>query len=180
MKPANLFGCVNETCVETSNEHQFVEMLALGLLGFLIPFVFAGPQIVVGMLVNAFIIRSALSLPAHKALPVLFMPSIGALSRGFLFGPFTPFLAYITPFIWLGNGILFYAFKSGIRKRCNFALVLGAGALGKTAILFTAAYVLHSVSVLPAVFLTAMGTMQLVTAVLGGMIAYAHLKTQRY
>ncbi|MFH1055631.1 MAG: hypothetical protein V1744_06020 [Candidatus Altiarchaeota archaeon] len=159
-----------------SLRQQYVEMFALAALGFLLPFTVGHPQILVGVLVNAFIIRAALTLPEHKALLVVFTPVLGALARGLLFGPFTLFLVYMVPFIWAGNYILMKAF----RVRGNYFLRLGVGSVAKTGLLFGSAYALYSTGLLPALMLSAMGVMQLTTAIAGGILAYGELKAERH
>ena len=171
---------LSEAYYDYSEKRQILEMAALGLLGFMLPFALGAPQIIIGILVNAFIIRSALSLPSYKTLPVIFTPSIGAIAQGALFGPFNLFLIYMMPFIWSGNLIILYAFKAKIAHGYNYLLTLLAGAAAKAAFLFSSAYVLYYVSVIPAVFLTTMGVMQFVTALLGGIMVYAQLKAEKY
>ena len=171
---------LNEAYYEYSEKHQILEMAALGLLGFMLPFALGTPQIIIGILVNALIIRSALSLPSYKTLPVLFTPSIGAIAQGALFGPFNVFLILMMPFIWSGNLILLYSFKAKIKHGYNYLLTLVAGSAAKAGFLFVAAYILYSASIIPAVFLTTMGIMQFTTAVLGGVAVYVQLKAERY
>ena len=64
-----------------------------------------------------------------------------------------------------------------LKFKQNYWASLGASALLKTVFLFACAMVLVNSSVLPALFLTAMGAMQFVTAVAGGVLAFALLKT---
>lgn len=171
---------LDKTYYEYSERYQLLEMAVLGLLGFMLPFAIGHPQIVVGALVNALIIRAALSLPSYKTLPVIVSPAVGAIAQGALFGPLNMFLVYLMPFIWIGNYILLYAFKMKIANGYNYFLTLLTGAAGKAAFLFSAAYLLYSASVIPAVFLTAMGIMQFTTALLGGVLVYAQIKAEKY
>ena len=146
----NINGLLDEVYRKHSTEYQLIEMLALGFLGFLIPFVVGAPQIVVGILVNALIIRSALSLQSYKTLPIIFTPSLGALMQGMLFGPM------------------------------NYFLTLALASIGKAGLLYAAAFMLFSANFIPAIFLSAMGIMQLITAVLGGFVVYVELKAEKY
>ena len=93
------------------NVHQYFEMVIYTAVCFFIPLFLGHPQIVVGIVVNAMLIAASLNLKGYKLLPIIIMPSLGVLSRGMLFGPFTIFLVYMIPFIWIGNGILVFAFK---------------------------------------------------------------------
>jgi hypothetical protein len=171
---------LDEAYYEYSEKHQILEMVALGLLGFMLPFALGTPQILIGILVNALIIRSALSLPSYKALPVIFTPSIGAIAQGALFGPLNLFLIFMMPFIWSGNLILLYAFKAKIAHGYNYLLTLLAGSAAKAGFLFAAAYVLYSASIIPAVFLSSMGVMQFATALMGGILVYTQLRAEKY
>jgi hypothetical protein len=170
------FFCLDEVGFEHSARHRFMEMFVLSFLGFLIPFAVGHPQFAVGVLVNALLVRSALSLPSYRTLPVVFTPALGALARGLLFGPFTLFLAYLVPFIWAGNFILVIAFKLKLRYRLNYWAALLAGSAAKAVFLYSAAWILYEAGLLPVVFLSAMGLMQFATAVLGGALAYVSLR----
>jgi hypothetical protein len=180
MKFSYISKYLDDAYYEYSEKHQILEMVALGLLGFMLPFAIGAPQIIIGILVNALIIRSALSLPSYKTLPVIFTPSIGAIAQGALFGPLNVFLIFMMPFIWSGNLILLYAFKAKIAHGYNYLLTLLAGSAAKAGFLFLAAYILYSASMIPEVFLSSMGVMQFVTAFLGGIMAYAQLKAEKY
>lgn len=180
MDTLNRFDCLNEIYYKYSQRYQFVEMAALGFLGFLIPFIFGHPQILIGIFVNALIIRSALSLQSYKTLPIIFTPSLGALARGMIFGPYSVFLIYMIPFIWIGNLILIYAFKMKIKNKHNYFAVLAAGSIAKAGFLYAVAFTMYSVSIIPAIFLSAMGIMQLITAVFGGIVVYLELRAERY
>ena len=153
---------------------ELAEFLFLGFLAFLTPFTFGHPQILVGMLVNAFLVVASLNLDAKKVMGLALLPSLGAIARGVLFGPFTFALVFMVPFIWAGNIVLILAMKYlfGERK-VNYFLSLGAGALVKTGLLFGAAYALLQFSLVPALFLEAMGILQLITALGGGIIAFS-------
>ncbi|PIP14922.1 hypothetical protein COY88_02950 [Candidatus Roizmanbacteria bacterium CG_4_10_14_0_8_um_filter_35_28] len=50
-----------------------------------------------------------------KILPVIVLPSLGAILNGVLFGPATIFLYYFLPFIWIGNLILIYSFSQLVK-----------------------------------------------------------------
>ncbi len=179
MDNLNLFGCADEVYYKHTPEYQFMEMMALGFLGFMIPLTIGHPQLLVGAAVNAFIIRAALSLPQNKALPVILTPSLGALARGILFGPYTVLLVYMIPFIWAGNYILMYAFKIKVKNNVNYFATLIAGSLAKAGLIYAAAFMLYSLKLIPAIMLPAMGLMQLATALTGGAIVYAGVKTAR-
>lgn len=136
--------------------------IALFALAFVVPLVFNGSQIVTGIIVNTLLFVAATRLSKKELILLAVMPSLGALSHGYLFGAFTIYLVYFLPFIWIGNYLLMR-----IRKTTNFFVA----AIAKSAWLFLAAYVLVSLHIVPNIFLTAMGIMQLVTAMIGGVAA---------
>jgi hypothetical protein len=151
---------------------ELFEITLYTVVSFFLPFFVGHPQILVGVLVNTLLITSALNIRGAKLLPVIFAPALGALSRGVLFGPFTIFLVYMIPFIWIGNSILVFAFKwLNLDKKLNRWTTLLIGSVAKAAFLFLVAYVLVSLEVLPVLFLTTMGLFQFYTAILGGILA---------
>jgi len=157
-----------------SNLQETIEMVLYSLVCFFAPFAIGHPQLLVGVLVNAALIMAALNLRSYKLLPVILLPSIGVLTKGMIFGPFTIFLIYMIPFIWIGNAILVYSFKKfNLEKKMNKWLTLAIGVVLKTGFLFSIAFVLVKLSVLPAIFMTTMGLFQLYTAVLGGVLAFS-------
>lgn len=148
------------------------EMVIYSALAFLVPFAIGHPQLVVGILVNAAIVLAALNLKNAKLLPVVMLPSIAVLSRGLIFGPFTIFLIYLIPFIWIGNFILLAAFRElKLKRKLNSVLTLVIGAGAKALFLFAFAFILVKAGILPQVFLTSMGALQIYTSLVGGALA---------
>ena len=106
---------------------------------------------------------------------------MAALFSGLLFGPFTIFILYMMPVIWIGNFVLVYLFKYlHMVRNLNYWAALGGSAIAKSALLFGGAFLLVNFSVLPVVFLTAMGIMQLGTAVAGGIVAFGMRSAYSY
>jgi hypothetical protein len=66
---------------------------------FALPFLLGHPQLLVGILVNAFLVLGALHMKKYSLLPLIMLPSLGVLARGVVFGPFTMFLVYMIPLI---------------------------------------------------------------------------------
>ncbi|MGM5484428.1 MAG: hypothetical protein ACQEP1_00985 [Nanobdellota archaeon] len=158
---------------------QNIEMILYSAVCFFVPFFLAGPQWLVGTIVNMSLVLAAFNLKSYKLLPVIILPSIAVLSRGLIFGPFTPYLLYMMPFIWLGNLALvsiIKKFNMEMKKRRSLSLLLGI--FLKVLVIFSAAFVLVSADVLPAMFLTAMGVIQLITAVSGSALAYGTQKAR--
>ncbi|MFC1691704.1 hypothetical protein ACFL0W_06005 [Nanoarchaeota archaeon] len=156
-----------------SNSYQYFEMIVYTAISFFIPLFLGHPQIAVGVVVNTMLITAALNLKGYKLLPVIIAPALGVFSRGMIFGPFTIYLIYMIPFIWIGNSILVLSFKYfKLKLNKNYWLTLGIGSLLKTGFLFVSALILYLLGIIPAVFLTAMGVLQLVTALAGGVAAF--------
>lgn len=152
---------------------EHAEFLVLCFLSFMVPFLLGHPQLLVGIVVNAFLVLAALNMDSKKVIPLALIPSMGVIARGAIFGPFTFALVYMVPFIWAGNMVLIFAMKYlFVGKKTDYLVSLGAGSLVKAGLLFGAAYVLLQFSLVPALFLEAMGTVQLVTAVAGGILAF--------
>lgn len=164
---------INKQDYKLSYRNELFEMILYTVVAFFLPLMIGHPQIVVGIVVNTLLITSALNLKGYKLLPVVIAPSLGALSRGILFGPFTVFLVYMIPFIWIGNSILVLAFKYlRLNKKVNYSITLLAGSVTKAAFLFAIAYILVNIKILPLPFLTSMGIFQFYTAALGGIAAF--------
>lgn len=166
------YSFVNKTDYKIGFIQENIETFAYSALCFLIPFFIGHPQLLVGTIVNASLILGALNIKNLKLLPIIILPSLAVLSRGLIFGPFTIFLVYMIPFIWIGNSLLVYTFKQlNLNKKVNKWFTLAAGALIKTLFLFVSAFVLVNLKILPPPFLVAMGLFQFYTAIMGGILA---------
>ncbi|MGV8087329.1 MAG: hypothetical protein ACP5N1_06885 [Candidatus Woesearchaeota archaeon] len=161
------------------NVEENIQMIVFSVIGFFIPFILQHPQIIIGILVNVLLIVGATYLKGHKILPLILLPSIGALTAGILFDTYTIFLLYLIPFIWLGNIIYVYTYKyfnaKNYNLKNNFLGLLIASIL-KAGFLLTATLILVKLALVPEIFLTAMGLLQLVTALAGGFIAIGIIK----
>ncbi len=164
---------LNQVSNEFIEKYENLELILYSTAVFLIPLLVSHPQMLTGTLVNALLIMAALHFRGWKAAPIVILPSIGAVLGGMLFGPFTIFIVYMMPVIWIGNFVLVYLFKYlHMTMNLNYWAALGGSALAKSALLFGAAFLLVNASVIPAVFLTAMGVLQLGTAIAGGIVAF--------
>jgi hypothetical protein len=139
---------------------------------FFIPFFISGPQLLTGTIVNALLFLFVSQLSSKKILPMVILPSIGAVLNGVLFSKFTVFLLYFLPFIWIGNYVLILSFRSLLKTRSFFISAVGSSLI-KCSILFIIALFFTQYKIVPTIFLQLMGVFQLVTALLGGMIAWA-------
>ncbi len=154
------------------------EVLIFGVISiasFIIPFLLGHPQWFVGTLVNSFLIVSAIFLPNKFILPIAVFPSLGLLARGLVFGPFTYFVIYFLPFIWLANTAFIFLFKA-ISRRTGFLPAIIIPALVKFLVLFVTANIYYSFRFVPSIFLQTMGLFQLYTALGGGLVAWLAYK----
>ncbi|QQS44383.1 hypothetical protein IPM65_02165 [Candidatus Roizmanbacteria bacterium] len=143
--------------------------LVLTVGSFLIPLLVSGPQWLTGTLVNFLLFAFVSELPKKNILPIVVLPSLGAVAHGVLFGSYTPFLLYFLPFIWLGNFVLVSTYKAISRSVSPFVGVL-LGSTAKVVIMYAAALIYFQLSIVPSLFLTAMGMMQFYTALAGGTL----------
>ena len=156
------------------NTYQYFEMFIYSIICFFMPLFIGHPQIVVGITVNTMLILSALNLRNYKLLPIIILPSIGVLSRGLIFGPFTIFLLYMIPFIWIANTILIFSIKLfKLKLKLNYWISLIISILLKSGFLFMSAFILFKLNLIPIMFLTAFGIIQIITAFAGGTAAYS-------
>ena len=147
------------------------ELVLYSSICFFLPFFLHHSQWLTGTIVNTALVLSALRL--KKVLPIIILPSLGVLCAGLLFGTLTTYLLYLIPFIWIGNALLVY-FVKRINKKM---LSLPVASIIKSLFLFSAAFILVKLTFIPAVFLVAMGPIQLLTALSGGSLALIVNKT---
>lgn len=154
--------------------------LTLTGLAFLVPMIFSYPQWLIGTMVNTILFIGALKLDFKKQLPIIILPSLGAFAHGVLFGPLTVFLLYFLPFIWLGNALLvrFISFK--LVNQWPFFYRAFTASILKFAVLFLAAYIYINLGLVPVVFLSSMGLIQLLTAIMGAITAFFVLEKTNF
>ena len=142
----------------------------------IIPLVSHAPQLLTGSVINMLLFIGAKTLTRRQLAALIVLPSLGALMNGVLFASLTPYLIYLMPFIWLSNGVLIWLYQI-LHKKFSQTLSIGIAAVAKTLVLFLVAQVMFGVGMVPVIFLTAMGVVQLVTALAGGMLALGVEKT---
>ena len=145
-------------------------------LSFAVPFFIAGPQMLVGIIVNACLFAGFIKSEKLYWSIILF-PSLAVLSRGLIFGPMTKYLYFFVPIIWFGNFLLLYVF--GKTKHLGNVTSIVIASLAKSALLFMFANIFVSAHITPKLFLTTMGLNQFLTAVIGGLIALCLLPNNR-
>ena len=141
----------------------------LSMFAFLVPIVFAKitlfpNQLLIGTIINALLAYSTLRFNIWKSLPIILLPSIGALVSGIVFGQFSFFLLYLIPSIWIGNYVLVYFVKKHSERKI-FATTIAS--IFKTAVIFGFTLILYFLHIVPVMFLIPMSIIQLVTALCG-------------
>jgi len=171
---ASLNSLVNRKAYDTSKIVDIIEFLTLSAVAVWIPLLLRHPQLLVGTAVNFVLIMAGINVRGWKKIvPLIVFPSVSALAGGYLFGPFTVFLMYLAPFIWVGNSILVFMFKwLYVVRRANYFVALPVAGILKAGFLFTVAFSLVKFSVVPSVFLKAMGITQFITALIGGLAVF--------
>jgi hypothetical protein len=139
-------------------------------LSFVVPFLLSQSQIPTGIFVNALLYLAVLFLPASTRLPIIIFPSLAAVTRGLVFGGLTPFLLAMVPVIWIGNWLLTIVFD---HTRAKIGMVPSGvlAALTKVAVLFLTTIIFVRLGIVPKLFLTVMGNVQLITALAGFVVA---------
>jgi hypothetical protein len=157
--------------LQISELAQVLFFAGISVLSFFVPFGLGHPQWLVGTAVNACLFLSVIYLPRKYYLPFVILPSLGVLARGIIFGPFTLFLVYFLPFIWLGNVVLILVFKN-LYSRAGFIFSGILASVAKFLLLFLTANLCFNFHWVPKLFMQAMGLNQLVTALSGGLISF--------
>ena len=147
---------------------EWFQITLLTLLSISAPLIIKSPQILVGSIVNFTLTFSVLRLGFKKTLPSVIFPSLFAYGSNILFGGATFFLIYFLPIIFVGNAVYILLIKS---LKLNIFNIL-ISSFCKSIILFLFAYIFVNHFNFPSMFLSSMGYMQLITAVIGGYIGF--------
>ena len=185
---------LNKTIYQFSEKIDIIQTIIIGLIAFLVPtflaqminivfgkqsVIAAYSQIVVGSIVNAALIVSAINIKGwKKIIGVITMPSISTILSGYVFKTASVYMAYMIPAIWLGNFMLIYAYKFiMLDKRQNYFLAGTIGIIAKVLVIFSSFQILNLFGIFPVKLLSnlqkAMGITQLITACVGMLIAFA-------
>ena len=137
---------------------------------------FTHSQWITGPVINAILILATVIIGPMEAILLGLMPSAIALSTGLL--PIA--LAPMVPFIMIGNAVLVVLFH--YLRGQNFALRLGLSALLKFAFLhFSVVFIMSALlqNEIVSKLAIMMSWPQFVTAVIGGIIVYPIIKSNR-
>ena len=145
----------------------------------------ANNQFIVGPMINCALIYAGIRFRGFfKSATIIFLPSILALTGIMAFAVGNIYALYMIPAIWIGNVILFFAFKYlYAKKRANYITTAVVAITAKAAIIFGGFLLLGAIGAIPAPAAAstspmwyAMGIFQLVTATIGAVAAYAALR----
>lgn len=164
--------------IPVSKSREMLEFVLLSLASFFIPFLIGHPQFLVGVLVNMALVRGALSLSNKKLIPLIFLPSLAVIARGLIFGPFTVFLLYLLPFIWIGN-IVLVSFIRKLKNK-NIAFQTALPALIKASTIGLPAFILIKISILPGALLLGMTVVQFATAILATASVFLFASLEKF
>ena len=141
-------------------------------------------QVIVGTIVNTALIIAGLNLKGWgRILAIATLPSISAVSSGYIFGSLTKVTVFMIPGIWLGNLAIMLVMKAlYANEKANYIVSAILAIAIKVAFIFGALSIWMSLSVLPATGKVAetlkatMGTTQLLTATMGAIVSYFIMK----
>jgi hypothetical protein len=151
--------------------------VSIGLL-FIIP-ILLQHQLLVGVIVNAILFRTAIKHDLKHLVLATIVPSLGAVASGVLLGTLTQYLIYMVPFIWIGNFLLAYFVRIFfISKKLNYFVSTFVSAGIKSIFLFISAFTLFYFSLVPIAFLTVFGIFQLGTAIAGAIVIFVEMKIE--
>ena len=169
----------NKIGVGTIRKDKVLTFFEVSLWGtmVMVPLLLPGPQLVVGSVINMALVVGAMRLDQKRWWMMVILPSLTVMMRGVLFGSLTSFLIYFLPMIWLGNWVLMKVICL-LERRAWWERMLVAS-LAKMLILWMGASLYFSLEIVPLMFVTAMGVMQGITAVLGGVGAQLILKNTK-
>lgn len=150
-----------------------IEFVLYSFVSFFIPFFLGHPQILIGSIVNCFLVLAAFNLKTRQALPIVLLPSLGVIFAGLIFGNLTNQLIFFIPFIWIGNFLYVFLIKYlSFFKLKNKILAILFASFFKSLFLFLVALALLFFNFVGEQFLFLMGPMQLLTALIGGFAAF--------
>ncbi len=156
--PLNLFTLENKT------------ILLYAITLFVFPMIFT-QQLIVGSIVNALLINSAITLNSKKVFILALIPSIATVTGGVLFGALSMQIVYLLPFIWIANSALMYFVrKLFLKKKLSYKKSITISAPIKVLILSIASISLFVLGVVPFEFVLMFSALQIITIILGAVL----------
>lgn len=169
--------------VETSKFIENMEILLIYLLALLTPLILSHTnQYIVGTIVNASLIVAGINLKGYKKiLGIVFMPSLSAILSGYILQVSSIYTVYMIPAIWIGNFLLITFYKYlFVHKSQNYIITSIVAIISKVLIIYIGFNILTKIIIIPQNISNqlslAMGVNQLITGVLGSLIALIFIK----
>ena len=169
---SQLFSKKNFNLYSFIFEKETGQIFSSALILFILPLLPLN-QLVLGTVVNALLIKNAITCKTKKVFILSLVPSLAAVTGGILFGGLTAQLLLVIPFIWAGNFAIMLLMRKlyAISKKEFFYSAL-ASATAKTALLFTSVLILFTQALVPLLFLTVFGLNQFITAACGAVLVF--------
>ena len=192
---------LNRRIYDVSKVSEIIEIILISLGVFLVPLVIpqllnalfgaksvisSNSQFIVGAIVNTALIIAGINAKGwKKIISVITLPSLSAIASGLIFTtPSSIYTVYMIPFIWIGNFAIVYLYKYlYVSKKMNYIVASVISIITKGIAIFAGFNLLLVLNVIPkgskiAMALTsAMGINQIITAVIGSILAFTILKT---
>lgn len=191
---------INKRVADFSKNIDIIQTILIFLISLLVPtflgelitkafgansVIGANSQIMIGTIVNIALVTAAINLKGwRKILGVVTMPSIATILGGYVFGTASTYMTYMIPAIWVGNFALIYSYKFFmLGKNKNYFLAGIIGIAIKVAVIFGFFEILNLCNVFPEKLVTtlqaAMSSTQLITAILGTIVAFIIYKIEK-
>ncbi len=155
--------------IRTDSLVAWASLIGIALVAPLFPL-----QQVTGPIINALLFIAVIMLGLKQTLPICFIPSVMALLAGLLL----PVMIPIVPFIMLGNVVLVVTFSYFYQK--NFWLGIALASLVKFIFIWSTTSAIANLFIKTPTTVNKIAQLmswpQLISALLGGFIAYAFLK----
>lgn len=162
--------------LEKINYRSIVWFVALLSTVLIVPH-YIHNQFITGSIVNATLFLAVTQLGVGNAIMIGLLPSVVALTSGLLPLPLAP----MVPFIMISNAIMIITFSNF--KKINYWAGIFGGALFKYAFLFLTSQIVVNLITNQNIASKASATMmawpQIVTALIGGVIAFGIIKVFR-
>ncbi len=170
---------LNKNLYKFNYARENIEIILTSIVAFFVPFLMGHPQLLVGVVVNFMLIRSAYYTSLKRTLPVIILPSLAVFFRGMMFGNLTSQLIYLIPFIILGNFVLVLMSKQFFKNNKSILINSSKGIIVKVAIIFVGTVLVYVVGLVPLFFLQTMALLQIVTATVALALFYGNVKLNK-
>lgn len=170
---------LNKNLYKFNYIREDIEIVITSMIAFFVPFLIGHPQLLVGVVINFMLIRSAYYSSLKKTIPIIILPSLAVFFRGMMFGNLTSQLIYLIPFIILGNFTLVFMSKQYFKKNKNILLNSSKGIIVKVAIIFAGTLLVYVLGLVPLFFLQTMAALQIVTATVALGLFYGNVKLNK-